>query len=178
MFIIICGLIIFLVVKIIKFLYFYFCEIKIVKKHVIIKFNDFVKYYQINPNKWELRNMRVGYTPKTVDSLNKSTLQHFLNLMDLYRDSPLWEKEREDLLSECLGKRFYRFSFIDCFRYKKWSENKKKQEEAIKQSKKHREDIIALLEDVQADIDKLRKQSQDEINQAVEVIKDVSERVG
>nr|DAG70915.1 MAG TPA: hypothetical protein [Caudoviricetes sp.] len=185
MFIIICGLIIFLVVKIIKFLYFYFCEIKIVKKHVIIKFNDFVKYYQINPNKWELRNMRVGYTPKTVDSLNKSTLQNFLNLMDLYKDSPLWEKEREDLLSECLGKRFYRFSFIDSFRYKKWHENKLKeerikeeQEEAIKQSKKHREDIIALLEGVQADIDKLRKQSQDEINQAVEVIKDVSERVG
>ena len=61
---------------------------------------------------------------------------------------------------------------------KKWSENKKKQEEAIKQSKKHREDIIALLEGVQTDIDKLRKQSQDEINQAVEVMKEVGERVG
>lgn len=179
---IIIFIVIFIIVRIRRFIYsqlkFYYDNIEKVKNHAIIKFNDFLKYYNVNPEKWDLRNMRVRYRLKWPQELDES-LQHD------YRFVINWSNKNDSIDEEYGLIKFYRFSFIDCFRYKKWHENKLKeerikeeQEEAIKQSKKHREDIIALLEGVQADIDKLRKQSQDEINQAVEVIKDVSERVG
>lgn len=45
-------------------------------------------------------------------------------------------------------------------------------------NKQHNKDIIMLLKGVQRDIDKLRQQSENELNQAMETMKEVKERVG
>ena len=180
MIIIIGGLIVFFIVEIVKNLYFYCSNIETVRKHAIIKFKDFVKYYQINPNKWDLRRMRVGYTPKTVDDLSKDER----NMMQQEYYS-IWCNDYNRIQQQYLGKIFYRFSFIDSWRYKKWREDlnkrKKKEEnrkEEIRINEQHKEDIISLLEGVQRDINKLCQQSENELNQAMNTMKEVKERIG
>lgn len=131
MFIVIGGLVVLFVVKIVKFLYFYCSNIEAVMEHAIIKFDDFVKYYQINLIKWDLREMRVEYTPKTIDDLSKDER----NMMQREYCS-FWHNNYDGIKQRYLGKMFYRFSFIDSWKYKKWHENLNKRKQKKTEKKK------------------------------------------
>lgn len=72
----------------------------------------------------------------------------------------------------------FSFSFIDQFKYQKFKHDIKTNKEKMERSKAHNESYQILLEGVQKDIDKLCKQSEDELNQVIKTMKEVKERVG
>lgn len=71
----------------------------------------------------------------------------------------------------------FSFSFVDQIKYQKFKRNIEKTKKKMEWSKAHNESYRILLEGVQKDIDKLRKQSEDELNQATKTMKEVKERL-
>lgn len=71
-------------------------------------------------------------------------------------------------------------TFNDYRKYYSWLQKKQKDKDLEKQAKLHKAEVETMkliLEQAQKDIDKLRKQSEDEIKQATDTMKDVSERL-
>lgn len=67
----------------------------------------------------------------------------------------------------------FTFSFVDMLKYKKF----KHDIEVNNKLKTNKATYQILLKGVQEDIDKLRKQSEDELNQAINTMKEVKERI-
>lgn len=117
-----------------------------------ITYKQFVDYYYINPDRWFLCNNYVKYMYHTEITVLNGCVQ------------------------DTVFKSFS-FSFIDQFKYHKFKYNIKRKNEVIKQSKEYNEAYQVLLEGVQKDIDKLRQQSENELNQAMNIMKEVKERI-
>ncbi len=115
-----------------------------------LPYNQFINYYWINPDKWILRDNYVQY-------------KYLKDIRNIYYN---------------YSTKSFSFSFIDQFKYQKFKHDIKTNKEKMERSKAHKESYRILLEGVQKDIYKLRKQSEDELNQAMSTMKEVKERIG
>lgn len=118
--------------------------------HPKLSYKQFIDYYWINPDKWILRDNYVQY-------------KYLKDIRNIYYN---------------YSTKSFSFSFIDQFKYQKFKHDIKTNKEKMERSKAHKESYRILLEGVQKDIYKLRKQSEDELNQAMSTMKEVKERIG
>lgn len=114
-----------------------------------LSYKQFVDYYWVNPNRWFLWGNYVEYI-----YIDKR----------IFTNGGAHEK--------------FTFSFFDILKYKKFKYDVETNKEKQHKLKTDKEAYQVLLEGVQKDIDKLRQQSENELNQAMNILKEVKERIG
>lgn len=112
-----------------------------IKDRLKIKFDSFIKFYNVNPKSWYLADGYVSYITSRCSS---------------YKLGYSMEKKDFDFC----------FSFIDYIRYQIW----KKQIEKIKQDKKNAEDYLTALKYIEADIKLFAEQNNNLIEDEIKKI--------
>lgn len=108
---------------------------------IYIKFNSFVSFYNINPDRWRLDDDNVDFV-----------------------------KERSYWSADCI---YYKFHFIDFYRYKHWHKKLIKQ----KRLQKEMNDMNEMIRIVKSDIAKLEAESQANMQSAAKSIRDITSRM-
>ena len=142
--------------------------------HTTIEFEQFKKFYSINPDKWCLMNSNVAYKTKSPSPMWRV-------------DCTSYEKEvRMDGYSKSLsdytyteetGAIWFNFSFLDFIKYRKWKFKEDKEFEKQDKNNQTNKDMLTLLKCVQADIDELKEQAEKEYNQAINTMWEVANRM-
>ena len=135
MFILICGVCVILFFMWINWL------IDQPNNAIYIKFNSFISFYNINPDRWRLNDDSVDFV-----------------------------KEKFYYSSDYI---FYKFHFIDFYRYKHWYKKLIKQ----KRLKKEISDMNEMIRIVKKDIAKLEAESQANMQSAAKSIRDITSRM-
>lgn len=108
---------------------------------IYIKFNSFVSFYNINPDRWRLDDDNVDFV-----------------------------KERSCWSADCI---YYKFHFIDFYRYKHWHKKLIKQ----KRLQNEIDNMNEMIRIVKSDIAKLEAESQANMQSAVKSIRDITSRM-
>ena len=123
----------------------------------IIDFEDFEKYYWINPKSWKV----------------SSDIRFYNNFW-----FPIYcVKKYDDITQSWLS---FRISYKDCMKMKKFCEELKNQNHKLnvcKTQKKNNKTYCWLLESVQNDINKIRKENGKEMKRAMNNIDDIKLRL-
>ena len=136
MFILICGVCVILFFMWINWL------IDQPNNAIYIKFNSFVSFYNINPDRWNLDDGSVNF----VKERYCCSSNHYI---------------------------FYKFHFIDFYRYKHWHKKLIKQ----KRLQKEMNDMNEMIRIVKSDIAKLEAESQANMQSAAKSIRDITSRM-
>ena len=93
----------------------------------VIEFNEFLRYYEVNPDRWELDTAYISYHCWNVNNRGYGFSRTYI----------------------------FRFGFIDYIKYRIWLfqiNRQKKKEAALTQKQKLQEDYGAFLNEIQNDI--------------------------
>lgn len=88
-----------------------------------IKFNSFISFYNINPDRWELNNATVCFRIKVEDN----------------SPFPAYEKHIK-----------FKFNSIDTIRYKHWKNQKSKNDKILKECEEYQKVLEIIKQDIQA----------------------------
>ena len=135
MFILICGVCVILLFMLLNWL------IDQPDNAIYIKFNSFISFYNINPDRWRLNDDSVDFVKK-----------RFYCSYDYI---------------------YYKFHFIDFYRYKHWHKKLIKQ----KRLQKEMNDMNEMIRIVKSDIAKLEAESQANMQSAAKSIRDITSRM-
>ena len=135
MFILICGVCVILLFMLLNWL------IDQPDNAIYIKFNSFVSFYNINPDRWRLNDDSVDFV-----------------------------KKRSYCSSDYI---YYKFHFIDFYRYKHWHKKLIKQ----KRLQKEMNNMNEMIRIIKSDIAKLEAESQANMQSAAKSIRDITSRM-
>ena len=135
MFILICGVCVILLFMLLNWL------IDQPDNAIYIKFNSFISFYNINPDRWRLNDDSVDFVKKRI----------YCSYDYIY----------------------YKFHFIDFYRYKHWHKKLIKQ----KRLQKEMNDMNEMIRIVKSDIAKLEAESQANMQSAAKSIRDITSRM-
>ena len=135
MFILMCGVCVILLFMLLNWL------IDQPDNAIYIKFNSFISFYNINPDRWRLNDDSVDFV-----------------------------KEKFYCYSDYI---YYKFHFIDFYRYKHWHKKLIKQ----KKLQKEMNDMNEMIRIVKSDIAKLEAESQANMQSAAKSIREITSRM-
>ena len=142
--------------------------------YTLMPFDSWKDIYSLNPDSWEWG--KIGYDiHQYIKGIRTKNLKLEYKSFQGYI-----------VYNECYKYDYYYiyFSFLDYFKFKKFSKKVDKQKELLKEqnisiraAKKETDTLKSILNKAQNEIDELKKQSCDELNKGCDTVKSVSENL-
>ena len=141
--------------------------------YTLMPFDSWKDMYSLNPDSWEWGKLDYNIYGEYIEGIRTKSLKEGVENLHIYFSFERWIYY------------YIYFSFLDYHKFLKFSKKIDKQKELLKEqnisiraAKKETDTLKSILNKAQNEIEELKKQSREELNEGSNMVKDVSENLG